>query len=221
MVATLSPWTARRDLLWAPRKLAVVQWSYDVPLIETVKDPATGDLALPGDGTVLGLHAKQSGGRLSQARTINDIRSHGVAGPTRRIPTQQNITLGLDAQETHRQNLQNYWGADLSDTLPDAAGGVHFDVPELPLNLLSRVVLLGKDDWNGLPIYIAWIGNRIDIGDTNEQNLTDPEVALYPYVMNFQGEDELEGSPVAVEIFGTGWKALQDRGVDTGFGGGS
>lgn len=216
MATTASPWTTRRDLLWAPRKLALIYYPYDVPLFTTVHNPTTGALALPDDGFVIGLHSKQRGGALANAQTLNDIMSHGVAGPTRQIATERRITLGVEPQETHRVNLENYWGADWSGVTPDASGGLTLSVPELPINKLGRTVALGKDDWNGLDIFIAWLLPRTNISETGEQALTDPEVATYPYTLNAQGEDALLGTPMIIDIFGAGWNAVSDR-AETGF----
>lgn len=215
MVATANPLTKRRKLLLAARQLAAIQYDYTEPEILTVKDPSTGALVLPDNGFPLGLHAKSSGGRLNNGQTINDIRSHGVGGPTRQIPTERNVTAGLDAQETHRRNLQNYWGGDFSNVVPDAAGGIHLDVPDLPLNLLSRVVLYGRDDFQGLPIHMAWIGNCVNISETSEQQMQDAELAMYPYVMNFMTDEGAYG-PISIEIFGEGWDLINQM-SDTGF----
>lgn len=217
MVATASPATQRRDLLLAPRKLRVIQWRYTSPLFTTVHNPNTGELVLPDDGFVVGLHSKQRGGVLANAQTLNDIMSHGVAGPVRQLATERRITLGLDAQETHRINLENYWGTDWSDVQPDASGGVNLRVSELPQNLLGRTVLLGEDDWNGMPIYMAWILPRSNVTETGEQALQDSELAMYPYTINAQGEDALFGTPMIIEFFGEGWQAINER-ADSGFG---
>src|SRR5262245_5273259 len=139
MAVTASVDTIRKNLLYAARQLRVVQWPYSVNLITTLHDPTTGALAVPDNGRVLGLHNKQQGGRLANAQTINDIRSHGVGGPVRQIVSQRDITLGLQPQETSRLNLENYWGADWSTVAVDASGGLTLPVPELPLNKLSRV----------------------------------------------------------------------------------
>lgn len=219
MVATPNPLTKRRGLLLAARQLAVIQWDYSEPFIETVKNPATGDLVWPDNGYPLGLHAKSAGGRLNNSITINDTRSHGVAGPTRRIPTERDITFGLDNQETHRRNLENYWNADFSDVVPDAAGGVHLDVPDLPLNSNSRFVLYGRDMWDNLPIHLAWIGNLGNIGETSEQQLQDSELAMYPYVVTLMTDYDNDAvGPVSIEMFGEGWEALNEA-IDAGFGG--
>jgi hypothetical protein len=216
MAPTASPWTTRRDLLWAPRKLALIHFPYTVPLFTKVHNSTTGALEIPDDGFVIGLHSKQRGGALANAQTLNDIMSHGVAGPSRQIATERRITLGVEPQETHRVNLENYWGADWSGVTPDASGAVTLHVPELPLNRLGRTIALGKDDWNGLPIYIAWLLPRTNISETGEQGLTDPEVATYPYTLNAQGEDALLGEPMIIDIFGAGWNAVNER-ADTGF----
>jgi hypothetical protein len=218
MVAT-NPDITRRDLMFAPRQLRVIQYSYLSPLITTVHNPTTGALALPDDGQPVGLHEKRSGGRLANAVTINDIRSHGEGGPTRQLPTQRDITVGLTPQETTKQNLENWLGTDLSGVGYDEHGGITFGVDQLPDVILSRTVLLGKDKWNSLPWYIAWIGNRTNISQRSETALTDAEVATYPYTINFQGVDELLGQPLIVDIFGPGWEAMLEAGVDPGFAG--
>jgi Bacterial Ig-like domain (group 2) len=217
MVATASPWTTRKDLQFAARKLAVIQWDYDTPLIETLHNPTTGALVLPDNGSVIGLHRKARGGALSNAQTLNDVMAHGEGSPTLQIPTERRIGVGLEPYETHRRNLENYWGADWSGVVPDASGGVTLRVPSLPINKLSRVALLGKWDYNGKPAYIAWIGNRINITETDTQNITDADVIGYPYTMNFQGVDEHEGEPFIIDIFGEGWEEMQAN-ANAGFG---
>lgn len=220
-MAVTNPDVTRRNLMFAPRQLRVIQYPYDTDLIEMVHDPVTGALDLPEDGQVVGLHDKQQGGRLANAVTINDIRSHGEGGPTRQLPTQRDLSIGLTPQETTKQNLENWLGTDLSGVEYDESGGITFGVEQLPDIILSRTVLLGKDKWNGLPWYIAWIGNRTNISERSETQLTDAEVATYPYTINFQGEDALLGQPLIVDIFGPGWKAMLDAGIDPGFATGS
>lgn len=217
MVATASPWTTRKDLQFAARKLVAIQWPYSVPLITSMHNPTTGALVIPDDGFVIGLHRKQKGGALSNAQTLNDVMAHGEGGPTLQIPTERKIGIGLEPYETHRINLENFWGADWSGVTPDASGGVTLPVPSLPINKLSRVGLLGRWDYNGLPAYIAWLGNRVNVAETDTQNITDGDVIGYPYTMNFQGVDELDGEPFLIDIFGPGWAAMQAN-ANAGFG---
>ncbi|MBX9920008.1 MAG: hypothetical protein K2Y33_09320 [Mycolicibacterium frederiksbergense] len=220
MVVT-NPDVTRRALMFASRKLRVIQWDYGIPLIESVHDETTGALELPADGTPIGLLDKAQASRLANSITINDIRSHGEGGPTRQIPQQRDVTIGLNPQETNRANLENWWGIDLSSVVPDASGAVTFGVESLPEVFLKRTVVYAKDTYQGLPWCIAVIGNRTNVSDRSEQSTPDSEVPGYPYTLNFQGEDALGGQPVIVDIFGAGWAAIQDAGVDTGFGAGS
>lgn len=211
----VDPWTSRSDLLLAPRQLSVLIAPYSVSLLTTLEDPATGALTIPDTFIPMGLHAKRTGGSLSNAQDINDIESHGHGTPTRQIPVKRTIALGFEPQETNRYNLEHYWGADWSDVAFSTHGGVKMSVPELPLNQHYRVVLLGKDDYNTDPIYLYWIGNKVNINKTDDQKMTDGEVITYPYTLNFQADDVTK-SPLVVGICGSGWDALRGD-VDTGF----
>lgn len=213
----VDPWTSRSDLLLSARQLSVLVAPYNTPVLDSLEDSATGALTIPDVYIPMGLHAKRSGGSLSNSQEINDIESHGRGTPTRQIPTKRTISLGFEPQETTRYNLEHYWGADWADVAFSAHGGVVMAVPELPLNQRYRVVLLGKDDYNSDPIYLYWIGNKANINKTDDQKLTDAEVATYPYTLNFQADDET-GSPLLVGICGPGWDQLrQDQA--TGFAG--
>jgi hypothetical protein len=213
----VDPWTSRSDLLLAARQLSVLIAPYTVPVLDSLEDPSTGDLSIPDEFIPMGLHAKKTGGSLSNAQDINDIESHGRGTPTRQIPTKRTIALGFEPQETTRWNLEHYWGADWADVAYSTHGGVVMSVPELPLNQRYRVVLLGKDDYNADPIYLFWIGNKVNINKTDDQKIMDSEVITYPYTLNFQAEDSLQ-SPLTVGICGPGWDALrQDQ--DAGFAG--
>jgi hypothetical protein len=213
----VDPWTSRSDLLLSARQLAVLIAPYSTPVLTNLEDPATGALTIPDAFIPMGLHAKRTGGSLSNAQDINDIESHGHGTPTRQIPTKRTISLGFEPQETTRYNLEHYWGADWADVAFSTHGGVVMAVPELPMNLHYRVILLGKDDYNTDPIYMFWIGNKVNINKTDDQKLTDAEVATYPYTLNFQAEDTTQ-SPLTVGICGAGWDALRSD-QDTGFGG--
>lgn len=212
---TVDPFTSRSDLLLAARQLSVLIAPLTTPVLTTLEDPTTGALTIPDAFLPMGLHAKKVGGALSNAQDINDIESHGHGTPTRQIPTKRTISLQFEPQETTRQNLEYYWGADWSLITHSAHGGVTMGVSELPLNRHYRVILLGKDDYQNDPIYLYWIGNRVNINKTNDQKITDAEVVTYPYSLNFQSEDSLQ-SPLQVGIMGLGWSNLKDT-VDAGF----
>lgn len=206
----------RKSLLLAARQLAVVEWPYSAPPITSLHTPGSTALTLPAGGFTIGLIKKGTGGKLANQEVINDTKSHGVGGPTRQIASERMISIGFEPQETNRHNLQNYWGTDFSSVVADAAGGVTLPVSDLPQNNLRRIALIGKDDINGQPIYICWIGNRVNIAKTDDQSLTDAEVATYPYTLNFQTDDAV-GNPLLIDIFGTGWTAVQSQ-ADAAFG---
>lgn len=212
---TVDPWATRSDLLLAARQLSVLIAPFTTSVLTTLEDPATGNLTIPTTFLPMGLSAKKTGGSLSNAQDINDIESHGHGTPTRQIPTKRTIALGFEPQETSRQNLEYYWGGDWATVAKTTHGGVTMSVPELPLNKHYRVILLGKDDFNGDPIYLYWIGNKVNINKTQDQKMMDSEVITYPYTLNFQAEDSLQ-SPLLVGICGSGWSALSTA-VPTGF----
>lgn len=212
---TIDPFTSRADLLLAPRQLAVLIAPYSASVLTNLEDPSTGDLLIPAEFIPMGLHEKKTGGSLSNAQDIADIESHGHGSPTRQIPTKRTIALGFTPQETTRRNLEYYWGGDWDTVTHSAQGGVTMSVPELPLNLHYRVILLGKDDYLGDPVYMYWIGNRVNINKTSDQKLMDADVLTYPYTLNFQAEASL-GSPLLVGLCGSGFEALKDV-VDMGF----
>lgn len=206
----------RKNLLLAPRQLAVVRWPFTAAPITSLHTTGSSALTLPAGGFTLGSIAKKTGGKLANDQTINDIESHGVGGPVRQIPTKRVISIGFEPQETHRHNLEHYWGSDFSGTVPDSQGGVTLSVSDLPANILHKVALIGKDDFNGQTIYMCWIGNRVNIAKTDPQTLTDAEVATYPYTLNFQTDDVTQ-TPLIIDIFGPGWTAVQSY-ADAAFG---
>lgn len=212
---TVDPWATRSDLLLAARQLSVLIAPFTTSVLTTLEDPATGALTIPTTFLPMGLSAKKTGGSLSNAQDINDIESHGHGTPTRQIPTKRTIALGFTPQETTRRNLEYYWGGDWDTVTHSVHGGVTMSVPELPLNLHYRVVLLGKDDYLGDPVYMFWIGNRVNINKTQDQKLMDADVLTYPYTLNFQAEPSLM-SPLLVGLCGSGFEALKDV-QDLGF----
>lgn len=217
---TVDPFTSRSDLLLAARQLGVLFAPYTTTLLDNVEDAATGGLSIPAAFIPMGLHEKKSGGSLSNAQDINDIESHGHGTPTRQLPTKRTITVGFTPQETHRWNLENYWGADWANVGLSAHGGFVAGVPELPLTTKYRCLLVGEDDFDGDAIYLFWIGNKVQINKTADQKITDAEVITYPYTVNFQADD-VNKQPLLVGICGPGWDALQEANDGAGFGTGS
>lgn len=207
------------DLELAARDLAVLLTPYNDshPLLPTL-EAGGGGLSIPPYYVSVGNFTKAQGVVLGHKPTINDIDSHGKASPTRQMASKRSITIGFDPQETKLVNLALYWGTDWLTNVPNlsANGGFAEAIPELPLNLKFRCILLGWDDFNGLDIFPYWIGNKVNVSATNDQTMVDSDVLKYPYVLNCQADNQNQ-SALTVGFCGEGWEALLDTN-NVGFG---
>jgi hypothetical protein len=208
------------DLELAARDLAVLLCPYDDthPLLTTLED-GTGALDIPEYYISVGNFTKSAGVTLGHTPEINDVESHGKASPTRQLASKRAITIGFEPQETKLATLALYWGTDWLSNAPalSANGGFAEAIPELPLNLKFRTILLGWDDFNGEDIFIYWIGNKANVSATENTELVDSNVIRYPVTLNCQADDENQ-SALTFGICGPGWEAL-NLVADSGFGG--
>lgn len=199
------------DLELAARDLAVLLAPYDSshPLLPTL-EASGGGLSIPDYYISVGNFTKAAGVTLGHSQDIADIESHGKGQPTRQLPTKRTITIGFEPQETKLVTLTLYWGTDWLSNVPDLSpsGGFAEAIPDLPLNLKFRAILLGWDDFNGDDIFIYWIANKVNVSATSDQELVDSNVIRYPYTLNCQADDENQ-SALTVGICGDGWEALQ------------
>jgi hypothetical protein len=208
------------DLELAARDLAVLLCPYDdmhPPL--TTLEGVGGDLSIPSYYMGIGNFTKSAGVTLGHSPEINDIESHGKAGPTRQLASKRVITIGFEPQETKLLTLSLYWGTDWLTNAPSLSptGGFAEAIPELPLNLKFRAILLGWDDFNGEDIFIYWIANKVNVSATSDTELVDSNVIRYPFTLNCQTDEDM-GSPLSLGLCGPGWESLQAMN-DTGFGG--
>lgn len=208
------------DLELAARDLAVLLAPYNDtnPLLPTL-EATGGGLDIPPEYISVGNFTKSAGVTLGHSPEINDIESHGKASPTRQLASKRVITIGFEPQETKLITMTLYWGTDWLTNAPNvsAHGGFAEAIPELPLNLKFRAILLGWDDFNGDDIFIYWIANKVNVSATQDTELVDSNVIRYPLTLNCQADDENQ-SQLTVGICGTGWENLQDV-ADPGFGG--
>jgi hypothetical protein len=208
------------DLELAARDLAVLLCPYDDtnPLLDTLED-VSGGLEIPAPYISVGNFTKAAGVTLGHTPEINDIESHGKASPTRQLASRRVITIGFEPQETKLVTMALYWGTDWLANAPTVSANAGFAeaIPELPLNLKFRAILLGWDDFNGQDIFIYWIANKVNVSATSDTELVDSNVIRYPVTLNCQADDENQ-SALTVGICGPGWEALQDV-ADPGFGG--
>ena len=208
------------DLELAARDLAVLLCPYDdsAPLLPTLEGVG-GALTIPNYYVSVGNFTKAAGVTLGHSPEINDIESHGKGSPTRQMASKRTITIGFEPQETKLLNLSLYWGTKWMSEAPtlSATGGFAEAIPELPLNLKFRAILLGWDDFNGEDIFIYWIANKVNVSATSDTELVDSNVIRYPFTLNCQADDENQ-SALTVGLCGEGWETLQTV-TDTGFGG--
>lgn len=212
--------SGQSDLELAARDLAVLLVPYDdsAPLLATL-EASGGGLEIPANYMSVGNFTKAAGVTLGHSPEINDIESHGKASPTRQMASKRQITIGFEPQETKLINLALYWGTDWLSNAPtlSADGGFAEAIPELPLNLKFRCILLGWDDFNGEDIFIYWIANKVNVSATSDTELVDSNVIRYPFTLNCQSDDESQ-SALTVGICGDGWETLQGL-TESGFGG--
>jgi hypothetical protein len=208
------------DLELAARDLAVLLAPYNAtnPLLTTLEGSG-GALAIPPEYISVGNFTKAAGVTLGHSPEIADVESHGKASPTRQLPNKRVITIGFEPQETKLVTLSLYWGTDWLTNAPTLSpnGGFAEAIPELPLNLKFRAILLGWDDFNGDDIFVYWVANKVNVSATQDTELVDSNVIRYPLTLNCQADDENQ-SALTLGICGTGWESLQTVAA-TGFGG--
>lgn len=207
------------DLELAARDLAVLLTPYEGSSVLTTLEGSNGSLQIPSSYVSVGNFTKSAGVTLGNTPEINDIESHGKAGPTRQLASKRTITLGFEPQETKLVNLSLYWGTDWMTNAPSLSinGGFAEAIPELPLNMKFRAILLGWDDYNGDDIFIYWIANKVNVSATTDQELVDSNVIRYPFTLNCMTDEDV-ASALTVGICGAGWQGLQAAN-ETGFGG--
>jgi|688.fasta_scaffold26064_6 hypothetical protein len=176
----------------------------------TTLEGVGGALTIPSYYVSVGNFTKSAGVTIGHSPEFNDIDSHGKAGPTRQLASRRVITVGFEAQETKLANLSLYWGTDWLSDRPavSATGGFAQAIPELPLNMKFRAIILGWDDYNGQDIFVYWIANKVNVSATQDQELVDSNVIRYPYTLNCMSEDATD-SPLTVGFCGAGFQALQ------------
>ncbi|NIH98899.1 Ig-like domain-containing protein [Mycolicibacterium fluoranthenivorans] len=180
--------------------------------LTNIEDITTGGIDITKVGVAsrfrsVGNHEKKAGVKLSNKPTINKIMSNGQGSPTRNLPSESGKGISYTPQETNLLNLQNAWGFPLSAvSAVSAKGGFTIRIPELPVRLQWRTVLIAQDYFNAKPIYLYWIANQAEVGDRSDQGVLDSNVIETTVSLDFQ-TDPAVGDPV---IFGMCGEGIQD-----------
>lgn len=157
----------------------------------------------------VGNWTKDEGVTLTNSPTIVDIESHGKGSPTKKLASRAPKGIRYTPQETNLLNLQNYWGFPLSAVEgPSAFGGIVIGIPELPVQLLWRCVLLSYASYNGQDIIKYWIANRASVGERQDAQMTDSNVDRLGVSLSFETDPAVPGQPVRFGILGAGWQQI-------------
>lgn len=207
------------SLEFAPLQFLALFKPYNTPKWGTFEDPTTGDInptALAGT-TSLGNLSKSQGFALDNATKSNKIKTHGMAGPSRIIQSERDLTFTVEAQEKKRLTLELFFGVDLSDVVPTAKGGVSWDVTDLPLGKAYKVAFIAKDltVTDGLDHYLAYKCNKVMVDKVKAIKGTDGDILGFGIDL-MPITDDGATKPMSVEEFGPGWKPLNAV-TDTGF----
>lgn len=205
------------ELAAARAGVALAPFVGSAPLVD-LEDPNGGGLdlsALWPTAVPVGNWTKSDGVTLLNKPTRNKIKSHGYGSPTRTLATEAERGIKYTPQETKLVNLQNAWGFTPDMVTVSTAGGVTIAIPELPVNLHWRTVLITQDYYNGKPLYRYWIANKAEVGDNDDNKMTDGDVDTFGVSLNFL-TDPAVGNPVIFGICGEGWLDLKNNN-DTGF----
>lgn len=212
-ISTLQGGQADLELESADAAVLLCPYVGTLPLLN-LEDAAVGglDLAKIGPTTsfqTVGNWEKDSGVTLTNSPTIVDIDSHGKGSPTKKLASKAPKGIKYTPQETNLINLQNYWGFPVSAVSnPSQFGGVTMGIPELPYQLLWRVVLLSWASYNGQDIIKYWIANRVSVGDRVDNQMTDSNVDRLGVSLSFETDPAVPGLPVIFGICGAGFQTL-------------
>ena len=200
---------ANSDLILSAINIAILLAPYSTTMPETLEDPATGDLIALSGFTSVGLTEKGAGISFGHESTSTDIESHGEAEPTKKILSKRVLTTNFVMQESNRQALELWWGADYSGIVPSAKGGVVLPAPKRPQAVKYRAIAIGEDGMEGAEIYPYWLLPKVVLTGTDNQQVTDTGAITYhPTLTAFKDRNFLGGVSSAQGFCGPGWQAL-------------
>jgi hypothetical protein len=206
---------AAQDLVLSKLSLAILFAPMTSPALETVEDPATGDLVdLPAYRSA-GILQKDAGLSITSNIDSSDIEGYGEAEPVRTIITKRTTSFNASFIETNREVIEKFWGVELDSTnlVVSAQGGVTVKAPHRPKNIFYRCILLGQDEVNGEDLFPYWILPKVKLVDVDNIDAKDDDAIQYR--MTFQAfRDPEAGFSVLQGWCGPGWQLLVDK---TGF----
>ncbi len=165
--------------------------------------------ALPAGYRDLGWMA-DDGAKFSADVDSSDITSWGSVEPTRRDITSDVTTLEVSLQETNKQTIGLYTGADMTAVVPDPVSGeVVVDKPDRPPLRFWRVLTVGVDIADAGEIYIARFLPRASVTDKDDQTFqnSDDDALTWQVTLTAYMDSAL-GYSERFFFGGPGWEAL-------------
>lgn len=206
---------AQQDLVLSKLSLAILFAPSSSPAIQTVEDPATGDLVDLPDYRSAGILQKDAGLSITSNIDSSDIEGYGEVEPVRTIITKRTTAFNASFIETNREVIEKFWGVELDGTnlTVSSHGGVTIKAPVRPKNIFYRCILLGQDEVNGEDLFPYWILPKVKLVDVDNIDAKDDDAIQYK--MTFQAfRDPEVGFSVLQGWCGKGWQLLVDK---TGF----
>ncbi|MDM2104317.1 Ig-like domain-containing protein [Mycobacteroides abscessus] len=186
------------------------------PILGSSIEGANGYPAIPPAYRGVGYIAKDSGINVSFDMSANNIESAGEGLPTRIIIDKQSVSADFEMRQIGRQNLELMFSADYSGVVPTANGGIHAPIATVPENQEYRAILMGQDNYNGLPIFFGYVLNRTQTSKLDNQKWSQKDTLLWhPTITTIVDDMDLDHLGEFF-IFGPGFQALQGV-ADTGF----
>lgn len=213
---------ANNDLIISALDLAILLTPYSNPMIETLEDPATGDLiTLPEWWSSVGLTEKKSGVNFGHETSSTDIESYGESEPTKKIMNKRTGTTDFVMQESNRQALELFWQADYSEIEPSEHGGIVLPAPGRPTIRFYHAIVLGTDGAEGAEVYPYWLLPKVSVTKVDNQSSNDDgSITYHPTLTWYKDRNFLTslvsgGTASAQGFCGLGWANLVEA---AGFG---
>ncbi len=165
--------------------------------------------ALPAGYEDVG-HISDDGAQFGREVDSSDVTSWGKVEPSRRDITSDVTTLQFAMQETKKNVIGLYTGADMTAVVPDATSGeVSIEKPDRPARRFYRVLAIGVDLSDAGDIYVARFLPRAEVTDFDDQALQSSDDDPITWSVTMTGyHDSVAGYSEKFMFGGPGWEAL-------------
>lgn len=130
-------------------------------------------------------YATKEGARFSRSVSSADTESWSSVQPTRSDKTEDKDTFQIDFQETNKQTLSMFTGADLTSVALSATGALSVQKPALPPDRYYRFLIVGQDtDSAGNAIIIARFFPKVKPTAFTDQTWSDASEIQYGFTFD-------------------------------------